>query len=181
MRRAKARGLRVTAETAPHYFTLTEEAVIGYRTEAKMNPPLRTQADVEAVRQGLADGTLDAVATDHAPQSSLEKEVEFDQAAFGIVGLETALPLTLALVRQKRLTLSQAVAALSTHPARILHLPGGSLAPGALADVTLIDLEQEWVVRAENFRSLSRNTPFEGFKVQGRAVMTLLAGRPIAL
>ena len=181
VRRAKARGLRVTAETAPHYFTLTEEAVIGYRTEAKMNPPLRTQADVEAVRQGLADGTLDAVATDHAPQSSLEKEVEFDQAAFGIVGLETALPLTLALVRQKGLTLSQAVAALSTHPARILHLPGGSLAPGALADVTLIDLEQEWVVRAEKFRSLSRNTPFEGFKVQGRAVMTLLAGRPIAL
>jgi dihydroorotase len=178
VRRAKGRGLRVTAETAPHYFTLTEEAVIGYRTEAKMNPPLRTQADVEAVRQGLSDGTLDAVATDHAPQSSLEK---FDQAAFGIVGLETALPLTLALVRQKVLSLAQALACLSTHPARILGLEGGSLAPGMVADVTLIDLDHEWVVRAENFRSLSRNTPFEGFKVQGRAVMTLLAGRPVRL
>jgi len=181
VRRAKARGIDVTAETAPHYFTLTEEAVVGYRTEAKMNPPLRTQADLEAVRQGLSDGTLDAVATDHAPHSVLEKEIEFDQAAFGVVGLETALPLTLALVRDKVLTLSQAIAALSTHPARILNLPGGTLAPGSVADVTLIDLDRKWTVEADKFRSLSRNTPFEGWKVQGRAAMTLLAGRPVAL
>jgi len=179
IRRAKAEGLPVTAETAPHYFTLTEDEVIGYRTNAKMKPPLRTPADVEAVRQGLADQTLDAIATDHAPHSSLEKEVEFDQAAFGIIGLETSLPLALNLVRDNVLTISQAVAALSTNPARILKVPGGGLAKGRAADLTLIDPEREWVVRADRFKSLSRNTPFEGRNMAGRAVLTMVGGRVV--
>jgi len=179
IRRAKADGLPVTAETAPHYFTLTEAEVAGYRTNAKMNPPLRTQADLEAVRQGLADGALDAVATDHAPHSSLEKEVEFDQAAFGIIGLETSLPLTLNLVREKVLTLSQAVALLSANPAKILKVPGGNLVRGETADLTLIDPGYKWVVKAGQFKSLSRNTPFEGWNMTGRAVLTMVGGRII--
>jgi len=177
VRQAKASGLPVTAETAPHYFSLTEEAVIGYRTEAKMNPPLRTQKDVDSVRQGLADGTLDAVATDHAPHSELEKDVEFDQAAFGIVGLETALPLTLDLVRQGYLNLSRAIALMSVNPAQILGIPGGTLTPGAAADITLIDLEAKWVVEASQFKSLGRNTPFEGHTVRGRAELTMVGGK----
>ena len=177
IRRAKAKGLAVTAETAPHYFTLTDEAVRGYRTEAKMNPPLRSAADVAAVKAGLADGTLDAVATDHAPHSVLEKLVEFDRAAFGIVGLETALALTLELVREGVLTLARAAACLSLNPARILGVPGGTIAPGGPADLTLVDLERAWTVDPEKFKSKGRNTPFAGREVKGLAVMTMAAGR----
>ncbi|MBW2084704.1 MAG: dihydroorotase [Deltaproteobacteria bacterium] len=179
VRQAKATGLLISAETAPHYFSLTEEAVVGYRTEAKMNPPLRAQADVDAVRAGLADGTLDVVATDHAPHSELEKDVEFDQAAFGIVGLETALPLTLDLVRDGILNLSQAIAILSANPAKILGLPGGTLTPGQAADLTLIDFDATWEVKTSGFKSLSRNTPFEGRTMRGQAVLTMVQGKVV--
>ncbi len=176
VRRAKAAGYPVTAETAPHFFTLTEEAVLGFDTHAKVNPPLRTQADRAAVIAGLADGTLDAVASDHAPHSTLEKEVEFPLAAFGMVGLETALGLTLKLVHEGVLTLRQAIALLSTHPARILEVEGGTLKPGSPADLTLIDLNRQWTVDVNAFASKSRNSPFQGWTLTGQAVMTIMGG-----
>jgi dihydroorotase len=176
IRAAKDRGVQVTAETAPHYFTLTEEAVAEYDTRAKMNPPLRTEADRQAVRRALADGTLDAIATDHAPHSILEKDVEFDQAANGIIGLETALPLSLQLVADGVLPLTDLIAKLTVVPARILGLPCG-LIPGQAADITVIDSRRSWTVDAERFASLSRNCPFDGWQVTGRAVVTMVGGR----
>lgn len=176
IRAAKARGVRVTAETAPHYFTLTDEAVIGYDPNTKMNPPLRSAADRTAIRAALADGTLDAIATDHAPHSILEKELEFDAAANGIIGLETSLPLGLALVREGLLDAGQLVALMSTNPATILGVPGGSLGLGAPADITLIDPQQEFVFAADQVFSKSRNTPFLGRNMQGRAVLTMVGG-----
>ena len=177
IRAAKARGVRVTAETAPHYFTLTDEAVIGYDTNTKMNPPLRSAADREAIRIALADGTLDAIATDHAPHSILEKELEFDAAANGVIGLETALPLTLALVRDKVIDARRLVELMAVNPAAILAVPGGALSVGAAADLTLIDPEREWVYSADQVVSKSRNTPFLGWKLQGRAVLAMVGGR----
>ncbi|MHB8788517.1 MAG: dihydroorotase [Desulfobulbaceae bacterium] len=177
IRDAKARGVKVTAETAPHYFTLTEEAVQGYNTNAKMNPPLRTEGDRQAIRQGLADGTFDVIATDHAPHSQLEKEVEFDLAANGIIGLETAVPLALALVREGVIDAPRFVELLSANPARILGVPGGSLAAGSPADLTVINPDQAFVYTLESVVSKSRNSPFIGWSLQGRAVMTLMAGR----
>lgn len=177
IRRAKAQGCRVTAETAPHYFSLTEAAVDSYNTRAKMNPPLRTTEDVAAIRAGLADGTLDAIATDHAPHSELEKEVEFDLAANGIIGLETSLPLSLTLVRDGVLTPRRLVEVMSCNPARILGVAGGTLSAGAVADVTVIDPEARFVFTEAEIRSKSRNSPFLGWEMQGRAVLTLLAGR----
>jgi dihydroorotase len=176
IRRAKAEGVRVTAETAPHYFSLTDEAVRGFNTNAKMSPPLRTPADVAAIRAGLADGTLDCIATDHAPHSVLEKEVEFNQAANGIIGLETAVGLSLELVQAGVLTLPQLVAKLSTNPARILGVPGGSLQVGAPADITVLNPDLPWTVDVRQFKSKSRNTPFDGRKLTGRAVMTIVGG-----
>ncbi len=176
IRAAKARGVRITAETAPHYFTLTDEAVIGYDTNTKMNPPLRSAADRAAIRAALADGTLDAIATDHAPHSILEKELEFDAAANGIIGLETALPLGLALVRDGLLDAGQLVRLMSTNPATILGVAGGSLNQGAPADITLIDPQQEFVYAADQIVSKSRNTPFLGWSMQGRAVLTMMGG-----
>ncbi len=177
IREARQRGVRVTAETAPHYFTLTDEAVSGYDTNAKMNPPLRSAADREAIRQGLADGTFDAIATDHAPHSPLEKELEFDLAANGIIGLESSLSLSLELVRQGIIDARRLVELLSCNPARILGVPGGSLGPGAVADITIIDPEREYVFTADCVKSKSRNTPFLSRSLRGRAVLTLLAGR----
>ncbi len=177
IRAAKARGVQVTAETTPHYFTLTDEAVQGYNTNAKMNPPLRSEADRRAVLQGLVDGTLDAVATDHAPHSTLEKDVEFDLAANGVIGLETAVPLTLELVRQGVIDEQQFVRLLSVNPARILNVPGGSLSAGRPADVSVIDPAEHFVYTADSVMSKSRNTPFLGRSMQGRAVMTLVDGR----
>ncbi|MFV0438421.1 MAG: dihydroorotase [Desulfopila sp.] len=174
---AKERGARLTAESAPHYFTLTEEAVIGYDTHAKMNPPLRTEQDRQAIRKALADGTLDAIATDHAPHSVLEKEVEFEAAANGITGLETALPLSLALVREGVISASRMVELLSVTPARILGVPGGSLGPGEIADITVIDPEAIFTFSAEESLSKGKNSPFVGWELQGRAVMTLVDGR----
>jgi dihydroorotase len=176
IRRAKAEGVRVTAETAPHYFSLTDEAVRGFNTNAKMSPPLRTMSDMAAIRAGLADGTLDCIATDHAPHSILEKEVEFNQAANGIVGLETAVGLSLELVQAGVLTLTHLVAKLSTNPARILGVPGGSLHVGAPADITVLNPDLPWTVDVRQFKSKSRNSPFDGRKMTGRAVMTIVGG-----
>jgi dihydroorotase len=179
VRDAKRRGLAVTAEVTPHHFTLTETAVDGYNTNAKMNPPLRTQPDVEAVRAGLADGTIDVIATDHAPHHRDEKEVEFDQAANGIVGLETALPLALRLVDEIQLPLDTLVAALTINPARILNLPLGTLRAGAPADVVVIDPQRRWTVDAPRLRSKSRNTPFDGVEMHGQARLTIVGGRVV--
>ncbi len=178
VRDAKSRGVRISAETAPHYFTLTDGDVRNYNPNLKMNPPLRTRKDLEAVIAGLADGTLDAIATDHAPQSAVEKDVEFDYASNGIIGLETALPLSLELARQGRLTPMQVLEKLTWAPARILGLPGkGRLIRGGDADLTLIDPEREEVVEVSRFRSKSRNSPFQGRRVRGMAAMTVVSGR----
>lgn len=175
IREAKKRGVKVTAETAPHYFTLTDEAVMGYDTNAKMNPPLRSADDREAIRQGLADGAIDVIATDHAPHSPLEKNVEFNFADNGIVGLETSLSLSLKLVEDGVLDLETLIRKMSVNPAGILGIPCG-INEGGLADLTLIDLEKEYVVDASSFCSKGRNTPFNGFELRGKAVMTMVDG-----
>ncbi|ATB33349.1 dihydroorotase [Melittangium boletus DSM 14713] len=177
LREAKRRGLRVTAEATPHHFTLEDEAVGDYDTHARMNPPLRTRRDVEAVREALADGTIDAIATDHAPHGVLEKQVEFDKAWNGVVGLETALGLTLGAVREGALGLSRAVALLTDGPARAFGLPGGHLAVGAPADITVVEPDVEWTVDATRFFSRSRNTPFHGRRLTGRVAQTWVGGR----
>ncbi|MGH7166756.1 MAG: dihydroorotase, partial [Nitrospiraceae bacterium] len=179
VREAKARGVRVTAEACPHHFTLTEEAVRGFDTHAKMNPPLRTWQDVQAVKEGLRDGAIDAIATDHAPHAAQEKQQEFAAAPNGIIGLETALPLTLALVEESILTLESAVAKLTAEPARAFGLPKGSLAPGVDADVVLVDPKAQWEVDPARFRSKGRNTPFAGWTVKGRVLSTLVGGRVV--
>ena len=179
IRLAKAMGLPVTAESAPHYFSLTEAAVLGYDTNAKVNPPLRTDMDVASIKEALRDGTLDAIASDHAPHSSLEKEVEFTAAAFGLIGLETSLGLTLKLVHTGELSLLQAIDRLSTGPAQVLGVAGGTLAVGAAADITLIDLNREWTVDASTFASKSRNCPFQGWTLKGKAVMTIVGGKVV--
>ncbi|MBU2537028.1 MAG: amidohydrolase family protein, partial [Proteobacteria bacterium] len=157
--------------------TLTEMAVDGYNTLAKMNPPLRTEADVAAVREALRDGTLDAIATDHAPHSELDKDMEFDLAANGIIGLETAVPLTLQLVRENQLDARRMVELLSVNPAKILGVDGGSLSVGAPADIAVIDPEKKFVFSEESIQSKSRNSPFLGWEMQGKAVLTIMDGR----
>ena len=176
IRDAKERGVAVTAETAPHYFTLTDEAVKEYNTNAKMNPPLRSHKDRKTIRMGLADGTIDVIATDHAPHSSIEKDVEFDRAANGIIGLETSLPLCLKLVSDGVITLTDLVAKMSTNPARILGIENG-LKVGNRADITIIDPDRSYRVDADNLRSLSRNTPFDGWEMNGKAVLTMVGGK----
>ncbi|MDY6986930.1 MAG: dihydroorotase [Thermodesulfobacteriota bacterium] len=178
---AKARGAPVTAETAPHYFTLTEEAVIHYNTSAKVSPPLRTARDREAVRQGLADGTIDVIASDHAPHSSVEKEVEFDVAANGLIGLETSLSLSLRLVEEGLMGLKDLVAKMSINPARILRLPHLGLKMGNPADLTILDPEKRFVLDAKALKSKSRNTPFDGWDLQGKAAMTMVGGKIVAV
>ncbi len=177
IRMAKKRGVKVTCETCPHYFTLTEDAVIGYNTNAKVNPPLRTKEDVKAIKEGLKDGTIDIIASDHAPHAVHEKEIEFDYASFGMIGLETSLPLILNLVREDVLTLKDAIAKAAINPARLLKLKKGTLSEGADADITIIDAESEWVVDVNNFKSKSKNTPFAGMKMKGRAVVTIVGGK----
>jgi len=178
LRKAKQRGIAVTGETCPHYWTLTDAACEGYNTNAKMNPPLRTADDKTAIRQGLADGTIDAIATDHAPHAPYEKEQEFDRAPFGILGLETAFALTYThLVLPGVLSLRDAIAKMTCVPVRILGLPGGTLAPGAPADVSVLDLNAAWTVDPAQFQSRSRNTPFAGWTLQGKAVFTVVQGR----
>ncbi|MDC0160736.1 dihydroorotase [Gemmatimonadales bacterium] len=180
IRQAKARGVRVTAEASPHHLVLTEKAVEGYRTEAKMNPPLRTQQDVDAVREGLADGTLDTIATDHAPHHYDEKEAPFSDAPNGIVGLETALGIVLThVVKEGVIDLPTMVDRMSCQPARAFNLPGGTLVEGAPADVTVFDLDMAWTVDPAKFLSKSRNTPFAGWDLTGRPCFTIVDGRVV--
>jgi dihydroorotase len=180
IRRAKGKGLAVTAEATPHHFTLTHERVEGYDTNAKMNPPLREAADRDAIREALRDGTIDVIATDHAPHHYDAKEREFDDAPNGILGLETALGLAIReLVEPGLLTLAQLVELMSTRPARTFHLPGGSLAVGAPADVVVFDPAARWIVRPEEFLSRSRNTPFTGEELVGRTEATIVGGKVV--
>jgi dihydroorotase len=177
IRMAKARGIHVTAEGTPHHFTLTDDAVEGYRTEAKVNPPLRSAADRDAVIAGVADGTLDVIATDHAPHHYDEKEQAFDDAPFGLVGLETAVGLVMThLVAKGLIDLPTMIDRMSCAPARAFRLPGGTLRPGSPADITLIDPDVSWVVDAARFRSKSRNSPFVGWKLEGGVAATIVGG-----
>ena len=177
IREAKGKGIRVTAEVTPHHLTLTEEAVRGYDTDTKVNPPLRTEEDRLALIEGLKDGTIDAIATDHAPHSLVEKEVEFDLAAFGMVGLETALPLILDVARKEGFSPISIIEKVTVGPAKILNIEAGSLREGARADVTIIDPEKEWIVDPEGFFSKGRNTPFKGWRMKGKVVWTLVGGK----
>ena len=184
VRDAKARGItNVTCEVAPHHFVLTDESLekpIRYDTNVKMNPPLREAADRDAMLDGIADGTVDVIATDHAPHHADEKLVEFDRAPFGIVGLETCVPLVFdRLVHAGRIGVSRAIALLSTNPARVFRLPGGSLADGAAADVTILAPDAMVTVRAKDLKSKSRNTPFDGWQLQGAVAATIVGGRMV--
>jgi dihydroorotase len=178
IRWAKDKGIRVTAEATPHHFTLTDERCDGYDTNAKMNPPLREAADRDAIRQGLKDGTIDCIASDHAPHHYDAKEREFDEAPHGIIGLETALGLGIReLVEPGLLSLNELLARMSTIPARVFHLPGGTLAVGAPADLVVFDPSRRWTVRKEDFKSLSANSPFLGETLVGQADATVVGGR----
>ncbi len=178
IRQAKERGVRVTAEVTPHHLTLTEEAVDEYNTNAKMNPPLRTEEDVAALREALAEGVIDCIATDHAPHALEEKETTFDDAPFGIVGLETAVGvLWTELVHKANFPVMRLVEAMSTKPCQILGLDGGTLREGSRADITVIDPNAEWVVQPEKFRSKGKNTPYAGWTLKGKVVMTICNGQ----
>ena len=181
IRQAKQRGLPVTCDTAPPYFALNETAVGDYRTFAKVSPPLRSETDRRAVVEGLADGTIDAIASDHSPQDQESKRLPFTSAAAGIVGLETLLPLTLELYHNRRLTLLAALAKLTLRPAELLRLPGGRLAIGEPADLVVFDPDRPWRISAADFRSKCKNSPFDGRPVQGRVLRTVVAGRTIFL
>jgi len=177
IREAKARGINVTAETCPHYFSLTEDAVKGYNTNAKVNPPLRTERDVEAIKEGLKDGTIDVIATDHAPHHIDDKEREFDTASSGISGLETALSLGLRLVWEGVLGLRQLIEKMSLNPSRIMGIPKGTLSEGADADITIINPKKEFVVDSGRFLSKGRNTPFDGWQLKGLPITTISMGK----
>jgi len=178
VRDAKARGVQVTAEVTPHHFTLTDEAITTFDTNTKVNPPLRSSEDVTAIKEGLADGTIDVIATDHAPHAWEEKDVEYDYAPFGIAGLETALPLVITeLVKPEVLSLEEAIEKLTINPAQILSLNKGRLTVGEDADITVIDLDQEYEVDANKFYSKGKNSPFIGEVLGGRAVATIVNGK----
>jgi dihydroorotase len=183
VRAGKDRGVRVTCEVAPHHFTLTDESLEGpvkYDTNLKMNPPLRETADRDAMLEGIADGTVDVIATDHAPHHADEKMVEFDRAPFGIVGLETAAPIAFdTLVHTGRISIPRMIALLSTNAARVMNLPGGTLAEGAPADVTVLDPDARVTIDAARLRSRSKNTPFHGWQLRGGVVATIVAGRVV--
>ena len=177
IRYAKKRGAHVTAETCPHYFSITEEAVSGYNTNAKVNPPLRTKRDIEAIKEGLRDGTIDVIATDHAPHHRDEKMREFDMAPFGISGLETAVSLSLRLVGEGTLTMGQLVEKMTLNPAQILQINKGNLKVGSDADLVIVDTNKEFTVRSDEFVSKGKNTPFEGWMTKGTPVLTLCKGK----
>jgi len=180
VRQAKKQDVKVTAEAAPHHFTLTEEAVRNFDTNTKVNPPLRTFEDVEGIKKGLADGTIDCIATDHAPHTQAEKELEYGLAPFGMIGLETALSLVLTeLVSKGVLSLPEAIAKLTINPAKVLGLNQGRIKEGAAADMTVIDLEKEWTVKEDEFLSKSKNSPFIGLQLKGKAVMTIVGGKVV--
>ena len=171
VRKAKSEGMKITCEITPHHFSLTEDIVAGFDTNTKMNPPLRTREDIAAMKEGLRDGTIDVIATDHAPHTIDEKEVEYTQAPFGIVGLETSIGLCFTeLVHKKVLTLAQLVEKLSTNPRRILSLPQIKFAEGEKANMTLLDPTLEWTVDISSFRSKSKNSPFHGYRLKGKAI-----------
>ncbi len=176
IRRAKQKKVQVTAETAPHYFTLTDKDVGDYDSNAKMNPPLRSEEDRQAIIAGLVDGTLDAIATDHAPHSPLEKDKEFDLSANGIIGLETSLPLTMELVRQKAIDPVKLVELMAVNPATILGVEGGDLSPGSRADITVLDPGKSFTYSEKDIVSKSRNSPFIGRQLTGKAVLTIMGG-----
>jgi dihydroorotase len=179
IREAKSRGVTVTAETAPHYFSLSEEALESFDTRLKVNPPLRSLRDVEAIKEGLKDGTLDVIATDHAPHSSLEKDIEFDYASPGMVGLETALPLALRLVKEKVVSLPDLIFKFTANPAKILGIPKGTLSSGADADITVIDTSVKKKVDVNQFESRSKNSPFHGWELEGAALYTIVKGKVV--
>jgi dihydroorotase len=173
--------VKISGELCPHHIALTDESIQAFDTNLKVNPPLRAERDIEALLEGVADGTIEILGSDHAPHSGFEKEVEFDRAPFGIVGLETELGLFIDLLVHKRkvVNLTRLIEMLSVNPARLLHLQAGTLSPGAIADVTLIDPEREWTVDASRFLSASRNTPFDGWRLKGRAVRTIAKGETV--
>jgi dihydroorotase len=178
VRRGKESGVRVTAEATPHHFTLNEECIRSFDSVFKMKPPLRTAEDIEAVKAGLKDGTIDAIASDHAPHSEAEKDVEFSYAPFGVIGMESTLAVAVThLFETDLLKLPDLIAKLTVNPARILGIDRGTLSEGAPADITIIDLDREWTIDSSKFRSRSRNCPFHGHKVKGKAVYTIVAGR----
>ncbi|HYM04799.1 MAG TPA: dihydroorotase, partial [Stellaceae bacterium] len=179
VRQAKARGLPVTCDTAPHYFALNETAVGDYRTFAKVSPPLRSEWDRRAVIAGLKDGTIDAIASDHAPHDQESKRLPFASAASGIIGLETLLPLTLELYHNGHLSLLQALHTVTQRPAEVLRLPAGRLAVGEAADLVVFDLDRPWRIDVDGFRSKSKNAPYDGRPVQGRVLRTVVAGRSV--
>lgn len=180
IREARKRGVKITCEATPHHFTLTDETIRTFDTNAKVNPPLRTKRDVEAIRRGLKDGTIDCIATDHAPHSIEEKEVEFDFAPPGLVGLETALGLVITeLINKKVLSWTQAIAKLTVNPARILNLKGGRIKRNSPADITIIDPKTSWVVDPSKFQSKSKNSPFGGRKLQGKVYYTIVDGKVV--
>ena len=177
VRQAKSKGLPVTCEVAPHHFTLTDEAVRGYDTNTKMSPPLRAIEDVEAIKEGLRDGTIDIIATDHAPHDITDKQVEYQNACFGIVGLETALPLSLKLVEEKILSLGDVIKKLTSNPADIFNLKAGNLSLGNEADILIFNPSLEYCIDISKFHSKSKNSPFDGWKVKGKVLHTLVKGK----
>ncbi|MCY3985860.1 MAG: dihydroorotase [Candidatus Dadabacteria bacterium] len=179
IREAKKRGVKVTVEATPHHFTLTDREVYGYRTDAKMNPPLRTQEDVDAILEGIADGIIDVIATDHAPHSQDEKNVEFDLAPFGIVGLETALSLSLELVEKGVISLDEMIRKLTVAPSEIVGIERGTIAPGSVADIVVFNPEMIWTVDPGKFFSKGRNTPFSGWDLKGVVSSTVVSGKVV--
>jgi len=181
LREARARGVKISGEACPHHIALTDEAIQNFDTNYKMNPPLRSQADVDALLEGIADSTLSILCSDHAPHADFEKEVEFDAAPFGIVGLETELGLFLDLLvhKHRKIDIVRLIEMYTDEPARLLKIDVGGLSPGATADVTVIDPDLEWTVRVDKFESASRNSPFDGWKLKGRAVRTIVGGKTV--
>src|SRR5690242_11373083 len=181
LREARERGLKISGEVCPHHIALTDEAIQNFDTNCKMNPPLRTKEDVAAILGGIADGTLSILCSDHAPHAGFEKEVEFDQAPFGIVGLETEVGLFIDLLVHKHRTvgIKRLIEMYTVEPAKLLNLKAGTLSPGSAADLTLINPDLEWTVRVDEFQSMSRNSPFDGWKLKGRAVQTIVGGKTV--
>jgi dihydroorotase len=177
IREAKIRGIRVTSEVTPHHFTLTDQAILNYDTNAKVNPPIRTGKDIEEIREGLKDGTIDVIATDHAPHSEDEKKVEFDLAPFGISGLETGLSLSLSLVKEGILSLPELIRKLTFNPSRIVRINRGTLKVGAVADIVIFDPEKLITVDRMKFRSKGKNSPFHGWKLNGEVTHTIVGGK----
>jgi dihydroorotase len=181
IREARSRGVKITGEVCPHHIALTDEAIQNFDTNYKVNPPLRSQTDVDALLEGIADGTLSILCSDHAPHAGFEKEVEFDVAPFGIIGLETEVGLFIDLLVHKHaiIDITRLIEMYTIEPARLLNLQSGTLSVGARADVTLVDPALEWTVHIDQFQSASRNSPFNGWKLKGRAVRTIVGGKTV--